>query len=291
MNLGGVGAGTGPVANLPGGQAPPSSAAASYDFNVSYADANVVNAATIDGGDIVVTGPNDFSAQASLVSGGLTNGSIVTATYRITAPGGAFDETDNGTYSVAVLPGAVTNVPGDASPAGTIGTFKVTLGAAAVGTLDPSFGNGTGVVSFDPPGPGLKSQDTIALPDSSTVTVAFTNVAAGTADVTLFKTTPQGTLDPTFGGSNNGLVSLNIGPDDKATGIVQLPDGRFVVSGTSSTVDGSGVATSSRFFVARFNANGTVDTTFGNGSGFASRPRRPACSTAPTTSWRCLTTA
>ena len=44
-----------------------------------------------------------------------------------------------GTYSVAVLPNAVANVRGDASPAGTIGTFKVTLGAAAVGTLDPGF--------------------------------------------------------------------------------------------------------------------------------------------------------
>jgi uncharacterized delta-60 repeat protein len=272
VNLGGVGAGSGPVATFPSGQAPPASGAASYDFDVTYSDANVVNAATIDGGDIVVTGPNGFSAQASLVSGGLSNGSIVTATYRITAPGGAFDEADNGTYSVAVLPNAVANIPGDPSPAGTIGTFKVTLGAAAVGTLDPSFGNGTGVVSFDPPGPGLKSQDTLALSDGSTVTAAFTNVAAGSADVTLFKTTPQGTLDTSFGGSNNGLVVLDVGGDDRATGIVQLPDGRFVVSGTSSTVDGNGVATSSRFFVARFNANGTVDTTFGNGSGFALSP-------------------
>ena len=47
--------------------------------------------------------------------------------YRVPAPGGAWDGPDAGTYTVAALPGAVTDLAGNAVAAGPIGTF-VALG-------------------------------------------------------------------------------------------------------------------------------------------------------------------
>src|SRR5439155_8466705 len=45
------------------------------------------------------------------------------ATYRIPAPGGFWNESDNGTYTVAQNASQVRDTAGNAHPAGTIGTF------------------------------------------------------------------------------------------------------------------------------------------------------------------------
>jgi hypothetical protein len=86
--------------------------------------------------DVVVTGPNGFSARAQLVKVkwmrgggragvvnrlvvGATNGNNAVATFRVAAPGGRYDAADNGAYAVAVAP------VGDAAGATTVGTFNV----------------------------------------------------------------------------------------------------------------------------------------------------------------------
>ncbi len=68
----------------------------------------------------------------------------------------------------------------------------------------------------------------------------------------------DGTLDKTFG--KNGVVQTNIGPgDDEAFTLGIEPwDGKIVVAGYS---DQSGTGTTST--VARYNTNGTLDSTFG----------------------------
>jgi uncharacterized delta-60 repeat protein len=69
---------------------------------------------------------------------------------------------------------------------------------------------------------------------------------------------PAGTLDPTFG--NGGKVVTSITPgQDKAYGIVIQTDGKIIVAGHStSTVTGKD------FAVIRYNADGSLDNTFGN---------------------------
>lgn len=91
-------------------------------------------------------------------------------------------------------------------------------------------------------------------------------VAVGSANLT---TNPQyivvryntnGTLDTTFG--NQGISTSVQGASSIANAIAQQSNGQLVIVGTSSIA--TGVA---RYFTARLNGNGTLDTTFGsNGS-------------------------
>ncbi|HEY0045641.1 MAG TPA: T9SS type A sorting domain-containing protein [Flavobacterium sp.] len=64
-------------------------------------------------------------------------------------------------------------------------------------------------------------------------------------------------LDPSFG--LNGKVVTGFGSNDnKPTAVVIQPDGKVIVGGSCQTFDGS-----THFALARYNPNGTLDTTFG----------------------------
>jgi uncharacterized delta-60 repeat protein len=67
----------------------------------------------------------------------------------------------------------------------------------------------------------------------------------------------SGEIDTTFG--VNGKVVTGFGSNDsKANAIVLQPNGKIIVGGSCQTFDGS-----IHFALARYNANGTLDTTFG----------------------------
>jgi uncharacterized delta-60 repeat protein len=69
---------------------------------------------------------------------------------------------------------------------------------------------------------------------------------------------PNGTLDATFGAG--GRVTTDFaGDDDQAFAVVLQPDGKIVAAGVAKT------SRSADFALARYNANGTLDTTFGTG--------------------------
>lgn len=102
--------------------------ASTFSFSVMYHDAVAVKASTLDSSDITVTGPNGFSQPAVLMSlDGTLDDEQRVATYAITPPGGTWDATDNGTYSVRLNAGEVTDTVGNAAPAGVIGTFQVAI--------------------------------------------------------------------------------------------------------------------------------------------------------------------
>ena len=99
-----------------------------YQFTVTYSDDMAMNAATLDGGDILATGPNGFSQMAALVrldSSG--NGTPRTATYQITAPGGTWTIDDNGTYTLALQPNQVGDTSGNVIAGSPLGGFLVSL--------------------------------------------------------------------------------------------------------------------------------------------------------------------
>jgi probable HAF family extracellular repeat protein len=99
-----------------------------YQFTVTYADNVAIKRSTLDGSDVRVTGPNAFNQLASLVSiNAAGDGTPRTATYRINAPGGTWDTGDNGTYTLALEAGQVTDPSNNAADAGTIGTFDVSV--------------------------------------------------------------------------------------------------------------------------------------------------------------------
>jgi uncharacterized delta-60 repeat protein len=98
---------------------------------VAYADDNAINAATIDVGDVVVARPGSPALRVTGVTvSPAGNGRQLAATYTFNALGGTWNDTDNGTYEVRVVAGAVADVAGKLTPAAT-GTFAVAVPAAA----------------------------------------------------------------------------------------------------------------------------------------------------------------
>ena len=85
-----------------------------------------------------------------------------------------------------------------------------------------------------------------------------------------------GLLDPTFG-SGGQVVSSFTNNYDSAQAITVQPDGKIVIAGQTN-VPGSGKKGSGGFLgflVARYNADGSLDTSFGSGghtaTGFGNR--------------------
>ena len=101
----------------------------SHDFTVRYYDQTGVNPTTLDGNDLQVTGPGGFSQLATLVSAGTarttTAGTARTVTYRITAPGGAWDAADAGRFTVNMRSNQVRDTLGNAVASGRLGAFNV----------------------------------------------------------------------------------------------------------------------------------------------------------------------
>ena len=122
------------------------------------------------------------------------------------------------------------------------------------GTFDTSFGT-DGIVT-------LALGDTIATTsvafvDTGTnkIVVAGGVVISGAFRVVLAQLNLDGTLDTGFG--TGGFVTTAIGDSSVAHALAVQTDGKLVVAGTTTT---SGV---NQFFVARYNADGTLDTGFG----------------------------
>ena len=100
----------------------------SYSALIIYSDAVAVDVSTIGTGDILINGPNGYSALATFVGvDNPTNGSPRTATYAVSPPGGSWDFTDNGPYDKVVQPGQVANTSGLFVAPGVVGTFFVDL--------------------------------------------------------------------------------------------------------------------------------------------------------------------
>ncbi len=133
-----------------------------------------------------------------------------------------------------------------------------TLLAAARGDLDPTFGSG-GKVTTDFGGNetawGLAVQ-----PDGKAV-VAGTRFDMGPSDdFVLARYTVSGALDPTFDG--DGKVTTDFGGrSDGADDVAIQTDGKLVAAGSGFTP----VVRPLDFALARYNRDGTLDTTFGDG--------------------------
>jgi Domain of unknown function (DUF4347)/NPCBM/NEW2 domain/Glucose / Sorbosone dehydrogenase/FG-GAP-like repeat/Calx-beta domain len=103
-----------------------------YTFTVTYNDDVAVNSSTLDSTDLLITGPNSYSQLATFVSATpSTNGSPLTATYRITPPAGAWDANETGTYTVALQGNQVSDTSNNAVVATTLGTFQVNVSTSA----------------------------------------------------------------------------------------------------------------------------------------------------------------
>jgi len=128
------------------------------------------------------------------------------------------------------------------------------------GGLDPSFGTGGEVltdftIAVDLPGNDAVRQVAVQQADGKIVVAGGTsNFLVGGNAVALARYNEDGSLDNTFG--DDGRVSDRFRVLPEITGIALQSDGKIVVAGYSF-VEGSG-----DFFLARYNTNGTLDTSF-----------------------------
>ena len=128
---------------------------------------------------------------------------------------------------------------------------------ATLGGLDPSFGTGGKVTTKL--GVNDYGNDLIRQPDGKLVVAGSSTQNVTLGDFALARYNANGSLDTSFGGT--GKVTTAIGPSwDGANAIVRQPDGKLVAAGDSKN------GSSFDFALARYNANGSLDTTF-NGTG------------------------
>jgi glucose/arabinose dehydrogenase len=105
-----------------------------YTFNVTYSDNTIVNVATLDSNDLLVTGPNGFSQLAKFVSvDDNSENSPRTATYSINPVEGNWNVSNNGTYAIALQANQVGDINGNFTEAGTVGSFKVDIAGTGTG--------------------------------------------------------------------------------------------------------------------------------------------------------------
>jgi len=145
-----------------------------------------------------------------------------------------------------------------------LAVVPVPAGALA-GDLDQGFGVG-GQRTTDFGGTYDWAYATAVQPDGRIVAAGVSN-ARGTYDFALARYTPAGRLDPSFG--DHGLVTTDFGGSyDWAYAMLVQPDGRIVLGGVSDR------SRSRDFALARYNADGSLDRSFGD-RGVVVTPVRP----------------
>ena len=127
------------------------------------------------------------------------------------------------------------------------------------GTLDPSFGTDGRVVTDLG---AVEVARSVAITRQGRIIVAgATSRSAGATDVLLLGYDASGHLDQGFG--EDGVVVADLfGPDEGALDMAAMADGHIVVAGT---VDFSAVGPTADFGIARFDPDGSLDTSFGVG--------------------------
>jgi len=96
-----------------------------HDFSVVFRDNAALDRDSIDGREIVVTGPRGYRQRGRLVRTVEHSQAAITATYRITPPARFWKPADNGSYAVELRPRQVTDTAGNAAPATYLGSFSV----------------------------------------------------------------------------------------------------------------------------------------------------------------------
>lgn len=183
----------------------------------------------------------DFALARFTASGALDrsfggDGSVLTDL------GGVLDRAD----ALALLP------DGRMVAAGSDGSNFALARFTSSGSLDSSFsGDGKALTNIDEGGDVITA---LALqPDGKLITAGYTSSGS---DFVLARYASGGSLDQSFG--DGGTRITDFGGRDTAMAVVLQPDGRIVAAG------GAGGGQSDDVGLARYTANGALDTSFGS---------------------------
>lgn len=132
------------------------------------------------------------------------------------------------------------------------------------GTLDATFGNGTGkaVVAFDGGGSNVDTGASVAIqPDGKLLVAGWAATAANGDDFAVVRLLPDGTRDPAFNLTGRVTIGFDFPASsaklDQADNVLVDPTGRILVGGVARN-SGSGFD----FAVARVLPNGQLDANF-----------------------------
>src|SRR5215218_727706 len=129
--------------------------------------------------------------------------------------------------------------------------FSAVGAQAAPGDLDPTF-SGDGKQTTDLP-LGLSAAAAVVLqPEDGKIVAVGTDLAHGSGVFAVARYNPNGTLDTSFSG--DGRQRTDVTPSgDRASGVALQPDGKIVAVGS---------AASGGFALARYNPDGSLDSSF-----------------------------
>ena len=180
---------------------------------------------------------------------------------------GSGNATINTTLAVTVTAGEFISATATKSNAGfTVFTdtseFGQNVAAIRINTA-PTYSSGDGIMSTNF---GAGSTDfafaTAIQPDGKILAAGYTSVA-GTNDFALVRYNSDGSLDTSFGGGD-GIVTTAVGLNsDIANGMAVLSNGKILLVG-NAVISGS-----NQIALVQYNADGTLDTSFGGGDGIA----------------------
>ncbi len=130
---------------------------------------------------------------------------------------------------------------------------------AAPGDLDPTFGTGGKVIGTI--ADTQAAQDVKLQADGKILLASATTGVNGYSDFAVLRLNADGTTDTTFGSGGKASVSFGDFYNENAGVITVQPDGKILVAGAAQPIGSMGYD----FALARLNADGSLDTTFGSG--------------------------
>ena len=165
---------------------------------------------------------------------------------------------DNASFALAIQPADGKLIAAGSSINGMNDDFAV-VRYNTNGTLDNTFGTG-GIVTTNFAGNSFDYIEAVALQPDGKIVAAGSLFNGSSFLFALARYNTNGTLDDTFGTGGRVTTSFT-NVDDLARAMVLQPDGKIIVAGEADT----------DIVVARYNSNGTLDTTFdGDGKAITS---------------------
>jgi uncharacterized delta-60 repeat protein len=168
--------------------------------------------------------------------------------------------TDFGLGEGAQATGAAIQGNGKLVVVGSAGANNISQDLAlarynADGSLDTSFsGDGTQTTDL---GGSDEAADVALQGDGKIVAAGIASGGATGDDFALARYNPDGSLDTGFSGDGMQTTDFGFGADDEANGVVLQGDGKIVAAGVAS-----GGPTGDDFALARYDADGSLDTSF-----------------------------
>ncbi len=141
-----------------------------YQFSVNFTDDVAIDASTLAGSNVLVTGPGGYSQSGTLVSTGLANGTPLTAVYSVPALPGP------GTYTITLVPNQVKDLSGNPVAGGVLTTVVANF---ATDTTPP-----TGVLTSASPDTSSTTPYTFSVTYSDDVAVKASTIEDGNVVVT-----------------------------------------------------------------------------------------------------------